>query len=89
MIGLRYSQPGFDNFIIANADTVMSRPSTELMAEFFPKTEIRGLLEGTESVCSIEKARRLLGWEPRHTPGGTMRPRDLDIMSDTLDRRVR
>jgi nucleoside-diphosphate-sugar epimerase len=33
---LGYDKPGFDNFVIANADTVMSRPSTELMAEFFP-----------------------------------------------------
>ncbi len=64
---LEYDQPGFDNFIIANPDTVMSRPSTELMAEFFPKTEIRSPIEGTSSLCSIEKARRLLGWEPRHT----------------------
>ena len=67
MRALAYDQPGFDDFIIANADTVMSRPSTELMAEFFPKTEIRSPIEGTESLCSIEKARRLLGWEPRHT----------------------
>jgi len=64
---LRYEKPGFDNFVIANADTVMSRPSTELMAEFFPRTEFRSPVDGTQSLCSIEKARQLLGWEPEHS----------------------
>jgi nucleoside-diphosphate-sugar epimerase len=64
---LRYDKPGFDNFVIANADTVMSRPSTELMAEFFPRTEFRSPVDGTQSLCSIEKARQILGWEPQHS----------------------
>ena len=59
---LGYDKPGFDHFVIANADTVMSRPSTELMAEFFPMTEFRAPVDGTQSLCSIDKARRLLGW---------------------------
>ena len=45
----------------------MSRPSTELMAAFFPGTEFRRPVEGTQSLCSIDKARRLLNWEPRHS----------------------
>ena len=57
---LGYHKPGFDDFIIANADTVMSRPSKELMADFFPGTEFRTPLEGTQSLCAIDKARRLL-----------------------------
>jgi nucleoside-diphosphate-sugar epimerase len=64
---LGYDKPGFDNFVIANADTVMSRPSKELMAEFFPGTEFRAPVEGTQSRCSTEKARRLLGWKPQHS----------------------
>jgi nucleoside-diphosphate-sugar epimerase len=64
---LAFEQPGFDNFIIANPDSVMSRPSTELMAEFFPGTEFRAPVEGTDSLCSIEKARRILGWQPQHS----------------------
>jgi nucleoside-diphosphate-sugar epimerase len=43
---LEYDKPGFDNFVIANADTVMSRPSKELMADFFPETEFRAAVEG-------------------------------------------
>jgi len=64
---LEYDKSGFDNFVIANADSVMSRPSSELMAEFFPGTEFRAPVEGTQSLCSIDKARRLLGWEPQHS----------------------
>ena len=64
---LEYGKPGFDNFVIANADSVMSRSSKELIAEFFPETEFRGPVDGTQSLCSIEKARRLLGWEPQHS----------------------
>jgi nucleoside-diphosphate-sugar epimerase len=64
---LGYEKPGFDSFIIANADTVMSRPSTELMAEFFPGTEFRSPVDDTQSLCSIEKARQLLNWEPQHS----------------------
>lgn len=64
---LEYDEPEFDNFIIANVDTVMSRPSKELMAEFFPETEFRAPVDGTQSLCSTGKARRLLGWEPQHS----------------------
>jgi nucleoside-diphosphate-sugar epimerase len=64
---LEYDTVGFDNFIIANSDTVMSRPSKDLIAEFFPDVEFRSSVEGTQSLCSIDKARRVLGWEPRHS----------------------
>jgi hypothetical protein len=33
---------GAERFIIANADTVMSRPNAELVAEVFPGVEFRG-----------------------------------------------
>ena len=37
------------------------------MAEFFPRTEFRSPVDGTQSLCSIEKARQFLGWEPQHS----------------------
>ena len=43
---LEYDKPGFDNFIVASADTVMSRPSKELMADLFPGTKFRAPVEG-------------------------------------------
>lgn len=57
---------GTDVFIIANADTVMSRASADLMAEVFPGVEVRRTLGEHETLLSIDKARRVLGYEPRH-----------------------
>jgi nucleoside-diphosphate-sugar epimerase len=57
---------GTEVFIIANSDTVMSRPSAELVAEVFPDVPVKGSLEGRVTLLSIEKARRVLGYEPRH-----------------------
>jgi nucleoside-diphosphate-sugar epimerase len=58
---------GFDTFIIAAADTLMSRPSTELAAEAFPNVEIVREVPGTGTLLSIDKARRVLGYEPQHS----------------------
>ncbi|SFC15431.1 UDP-glucose 4-epimerase [Nocardioides terrae] len=58
---------GTEVFIIANADTVMSRPSAELVAEVFPDVEVRGNLGEHDTLLSIEKARRVLGYEPEHS----------------------
>jgi nucleoside-diphosphate-sugar epimerase len=64
---LGYDQPGLEVFVIANADTVMSRPSAELVAEVFPQVEVRKQLEGNETLLSIDKARKLLGYRPEHS----------------------
>ncbi|MCC4250019.1 NAD-dependent epimerase/dehydratase family protein [Microbacterium testaceum] len=64
---LEHAPAGFDRFIIAAADTVMTRPNAELVAEVFPDVETRIDLGGTDTLLSIEKARRLLGYEPRHS----------------------
>lgn len=64
---LENAPTGFDRFLIAAADTVMSRPNAELVAEVFPDVEIRGDLGTNESLFSTEKARRLLGYEPKHS----------------------
>jgi nucleoside-diphosphate-sugar epimerase len=59
--------PGFETFVIANADTVVSTPSAELAARFFPGVEIRHELVANETLLSIDKARRMLGYEPTHS----------------------
>jgi len=64
---LENAGPGFETFVIANADTVVSRPSADLVAEYFPKVEVKHPLTGTETLLSIDKARRILGYEPRHS----------------------
>lgn len=58
---------GTDVFIIANADTVMSRPNAELLAEVFPGVPVRGEIGVNDTLLSIDKARRVLGYEPEHS----------------------
>lgn len=58
---------GTDHFIIANADTVMNADSAELMRRVFPDIPLRKTLAGTETLLSIDKARRVLGYEPEHS----------------------
>lgn len=64
---LQVAPAGFDTFIIAAADTVMSRPNPELLDEVFPDVPRRGDVGGNATLLSIDKARRLLGYEPRHS----------------------
>lgn len=66
-LAVEQSRPGYEVFLIANADTVMSSPSMDLMAREFPDVPMRREVPGNETLMSIEKARRLLGYEPRFT----------------------
>ncbi|WP_203580071.1 NAD-dependent epimerase/dehydratase family protein [Microbacterium hibisci] len=63
---LEVAPPGFETYIIAAADTVMSRPNAELVAEVFPGVETREFGEH-DTLLSIGKARRLLGYDPQHS----------------------
>jgi nucleoside-diphosphate-sugar epimerase len=58
---------GAEVFIIASADTVMSRPNAELLAEVFPGVPVKKELGPNETLVSIDKARRLLHYEPEHS----------------------
>jgi nucleoside-diphosphate-sugar epimerase len=58
---------GAEVFIVAAADTVMNRSNAELMAEVYPSVELRGELGEHDTLLSIEKARRVLGYEPRYS----------------------
>ena len=66
-LGLERTEPGVEVFVIANADTVMSRSSAELVAEVFPGVEVRKELGEHETLLGIDKARRVLGYEPQHS----------------------
>jgi nucleoside-diphosphate-sugar epimerase len=61
---LAYEATGVEIFIIANADTVMSRSSASLAAEVWPDVKVTRELGRHETLLSIDKARRLLGYEP-------------------------
>ena len=58
---------GAEAFIVAAADTVMNRPSRELMAEVFPDVPYTPTAGAHDTLLSIDTARRLLGYEPRHS----------------------
>ncbi len=58
---------GAEAFIIANADTVMSRPNGDLVAEQFPGVPLRDGVGDNETLLGIDKARRVLGYEPAYT----------------------
>jgi nucleoside-diphosphate-sugar epimerase len=58
---------GSESFIIAAADTVMTRPSAELVAEVFPDVPLTADVTGNDTLLSIERARQVLGFEPRHS----------------------
>ncbi|WP_062289645.1 NAD-dependent epimerase/dehydratase family protein [Demequina phytophila] len=64
---LDYEPRGFDRFIVANADTVMSRSSADLAAAEFPGVPVVKELAEHETLLGIDKARRLLGYEPQHS----------------------
>ena len=64
---LEVAPAGFDRFIIAAADTVMSRSNAELVGEVFPEVPISAELGEHDTLLSIHKARRLLGFSPQHS----------------------
>lgn len=57
---------GFEAFIIANADTVMSRSNISLLAEVFPTVPQKGNVSTNGTLLSIEKAKRMLGYSPQY-----------------------
>ncbi|GAA4494564.1 NAD(P)-dependent oxidoreductase [Hymenobacter ginsengisoli] len=61
---IEWEATGMHPFIIANADTVMSKSSAELMKNYLPQVPVKKALGQHETLLSIEKARRVLGYEP-------------------------
>ncbi len=66
-LGLEADVAGSQNVIIAAADTVMNRPSRDLLAEVFPAVPLTGEVAEYGSLLSIAGASGLLGYQPRHS----------------------
>lgn len=64
---LEVAPAGFDRFIIAAADTVSTVPNEQLIAEVFPDVPMKRAVTAEETLLSIDKARRLLGYAPTHS----------------------
>jgi nucleoside-diphosphate-sugar epimerase len=58
---------GSPSFIIAAADTVMDRPSADLLAEVFPGVRLTRDVGKFGTLLAIDRAREVLGFEPRHS----------------------
>ncbi len=66
-LALESDLTGTEIFIIANADTVLSRPNADVIEEFFPGVEVRDGIGEHETLLSIDKAKRLLGYQPAYS----------------------
>lgn len=64
---LAWEHTGYETFVIANDDSVMSRSSAELAATRFPDVRVTRELGEHESLLSNAKAKRLLGFAPEHS----------------------
>jgi nucleoside-diphosphate-sugar epimerase len=58
---------GAHSFIIAAGDTVMKRPSRDVMADVFPGVPVAEQLSGNDTLLDITKARTVLGYSPEFT----------------------
>jgi nucleoside-diphosphate-sugar epimerase len=66
-LGLEAAVTGSNNVIIAAADTVMNRPSRDVLAEVFPDVTLTREVGDFGTLLSIDRARELLGYEPQHS----------------------
>ena len=66
-LGLEAPVAGSENVIIAAADTVMNRPSRDVLAEVFPGVPLTRETGEFGTLLAIDRAKRVLGYEPRHS----------------------
>jgi nucleoside-diphosphate-sugar epimerase len=66
-LGLTRDWTGAEVCIVAAADTVMRRPSIDLLAEVYPDVPLRRPVDGRETLLAIDRARQLLGYAPAHS----------------------
>ncbi len=66
-LALEANVEGTESVIIAAADTMMNRPTAELLAERFPDVPVRKDLGEFETLLSIDRARELIGFVPEHS----------------------
>ena len=66
-LGLTADVTGHEVCIIAAADTCMLRDSRDLMHEVYPRVVLKRELRGRETLLAIDRARAILGYEPRCT----------------------
>jgi nucleoside-diphosphate-sugar epimerase len=58
---------GHETFWAVAPDTSVDVPTEQLIEEFYPDTEVREPLTGTDGLFDVSKAREMVGWEPSHS----------------------
>jgi nucleoside-diphosphate-sugar epimerase len=66
-LGLEASTTGSVNVIIAAADTIMDRPSADLLREVYPDVPFSRPVREYETLLAIDRARTVLGFDPQHS----------------------
>jgi nucleoside-diphosphate-sugar epimerase len=66
-LGLEAEVTGSQNVIIAAADTVMNRPSRDLLAEVFPGVSLTREIAEFATLLSVDRAKQVIGYEPVHS----------------------
>jgi nucleoside-diphosphate-sugar epimerase len=66
-LGLEADVTGSQNVIIAAADTVMNRPSREVLAEVFPDAPLSREVGEFDTLLAIDRAKQVLGYQPRYS----------------------
>jgi nucleoside-diphosphate-sugar epimerase len=66
-LGLEADIKGAESFIIAAGDTCMNRTNADLMAEVFPGVPLRDGVGDHQTLLSVDKAHKLLGYTPEYS----------------------
>jgi nucleoside-diphosphate-sugar epimerase len=66
-LGLEADVTGSQNVIIAAADTVMNRPSRDVIAEVFPDVPFTREIGEFGTLLAVDRAKQVLGYEPRYS----------------------
>lgn len=66
-LGLEADVTGNQNVIIAAGDTVMNRPSRDILAEVFPDVPLTREIAEFGSLLATDRAKRVIGYEPGHS----------------------
>ena len=67
LLAIEKDHLGFEIFHITAPDTIFPEPSKDLVNKFFPNVSLKKPVEGHETLMAIDKARNILGYEPRYT----------------------
>ncbi len=67
LLAIEKSNLGNQVFHITAPDTIMPDLSQDLVSRFFPNVTLKRTVQGNETLMAINKARKILGYEPKYT----------------------